>query len=82
MKLPEEYFSTLPELLQNSDVQLSLDKKEEISIHNKRVIEKVARIVRYGVHVTLSEPFHDISKSSSVIPDQYSFRNLLMLDKM
>lgn len=38
----------------DSDVQMSLSKKEEISIHKEEVTEKGENIIRYGIHVSLS----------------------------
>lgn len=42
-----------PLVLQDSDVQMSLYNKEEISINNKGATEMVSHLVCDGFHVTL-----------------------------
>lgn len=67
-------------LLRDSDVQLSLSKKECIRIQKKGFISKVAHLFIDEFHVKLSELSQNFSTSSSVLPQKYNFLHPLMLD--
>lgn len=57
-------------VLQNSDVQLQLATTKLIIVHKKLIILNGKNLVRYGVHVILSEIRHAVSTSYYVIPDE------------